>query len=75
MDYARSRALLARLIDEATQSPHVYSHRWRPGDVILWDNRATMHRGRPWPGTQARLMVRTTISARDIDGLNQVRPS
>jgi alpha-ketoglutarate-dependent 2,4-dichlorophenoxyacetate dioxygenase len=34
-----------------------------------------MHRGRPWPGTQARLMVRTTISARDIDGLDQVRPN
>jgi alpha-ketoglutarate-dependent 2,4-dichlorophenoxyacetate dioxygenase len=75
MDDARSRALLARLIDEATQSAHVYSHRWRAGDVILWDNRATMHRGRPWPGTQARLMVRTTISARDIDGLDQVRPN
>jgi alpha-ketoglutarate-dependent 2,4-dichlorophenoxyacetate dioxygenase len=75
MDDARSRALLARLIDEATQSAHVYSHQWRTGDVILWDNRATMHRGRPWPGTQARLMVRTTISARNIDGLDQVRPN
>ncbi len=75
MDDACGRALLARLIDEATQSSYVYSHRWRAGDVILWDNRATMHRGRPWPGTQARLMVRTTISARDIDGLDQVRPS
>ena len=74
MDEGRSRALLARLIDEATQSSHVYSHQWRTGDVILWDNRTTMHRGRPWPGTQARLMVRTTISARDIDGLDQVRP-
>ena len=39
MDDARSRALLARLIDEATQSAHVYSHPWRTGDVILWDNR------------------------------------
>ena len=75
MDDSQSRALLARLIDEATQSPYVYAHRWRAGDVILWDNRATMHRGRPWPGTQARLMVRTTISARDIDGLDQVRPN
>jgi alpha-ketoglutarate-dependent 2,4-dichlorophenoxyacetate dioxygenase len=75
VDDARGRALLARLIDQATQSAHVYSHRWRAGDVILWDNRATMHRGRPWPGTQARLMVRTTISARDIDGLHQVRPN
>jgi alpha-ketoglutarate-dependent 2,4-dichlorophenoxyacetate dioxygenase len=75
MDDVRGRALLARLIDQATQSAHVYSHRWRAGDVILWDNRATMHRGRPWPGTQARLMVRTTVSARDIDGLDQVRPN
>ena len=75
MDDARSRALLARLIDEATQGSRVYSHRWRTGDVILWDNRATMHRGRPWPETQARLMVRTTISARDIDGLDQLRPN
>jgi alpha-ketoglutarate-dependent 2,4-dichlorophenoxyacetate dioxygenase len=72
---ARSRALLARLIDDATQGSHVYSHRWRTGDVILWDNRATMHRGRPWPETQARLMVRTTISACDIDGLDQLRPN
>lgn len=75
MDEGRSLALLARLIDEATQSSHVYRHRWRAGDVIMWDNRATMHRGRPWPGTQARLMVRTTISARDIDGLDQVKPN
>jgi alpha-ketoglutarate-dependent 2,4-dichlorophenoxyacetate dioxygenase len=75
MDDSRSRALLARLIDEATQNAYVYAHRWRAGDVILWDNRATMHRGRPWPGTQPRLMVRTTISARDIDGLDQVRPN
>jgi alpha-ketoglutarate-dependent 2,4-dichlorophenoxyacetate dioxygenase len=75
MDDARSRALLGRLINEATQGSHVYSHRWRTGDVILWDNRATMHRGRPWPETQARLMVRTTISARDIDGLDQLRPN
>jgi alpha-ketoglutarate-dependent 2,4-dichlorophenoxyacetate dioxygenase len=74
-DDARSRALLARLIDETTQSAYVYSHQQRTGDVILWDNRATVHRGRPWPGTQARLMVRTTISARDIDGLDQVRPN
>jgi Taurine catabolism dioxygenase TauD, TfdA family len=70
MDDARSRALIARLIDEASQSAHVYSHQWRTGDVILWDNRATMHRGRPWPWTQARLMVRTTISARDVNGLD-----
>jgi alpha-ketoglutarate-dependent 2,4-dichlorophenoxyacetate dioxygenase len=75
MDGNEGRALLARLIDDATQSSRTYLHRWRAGDVVMWDNRATMHRGRPWPGNQARLMVRTTISARDGDGLDQVRPN
>ncbi len=50
MDASRSRALLARLIEEATQSSYVYVYRWRAGDVIVWDNRAIMHRGRQWPG-------------------------
>lgn len=68
------KALLARLIDGATQERYTYLHRWRPGDVVMWDNRASMHRGRPWPETQARLMVRTTISARDMDGLDRLRP-
>ncbi|MGO9429038.1 TauD/TfdA dioxygenase family protein [Rhodoblastus sp.] len=68
------KALLARLIEDATQPVYTYLHRWRTGDVVMWDNRATMHRGHPWPGTQARSMVRTTISARGIDGLDQVRP-
>ena len=75
MDAGDGHALLARLIDGAAQSSHTYLHRWRAGDVVMWDNRATMHRGRPWPGNQARLMVRTTISARDVDGLDQVRPN
>ncbi len=74
MDGEDGHALLARLIDGAAQSPYTYLHRWRAGDVVMWDNRATMHRGCPWPGNQARLMVRTTISARDVDGLDQVRP-
>jgi hypothetical protein len=39
VDDARGRALLARLIDQATQSAHVYSHRWRAGDVILGQSR------------------------------------
>jgi len=40
----------------------------------MWDNRATLHRGRPWPGDQPRHMVRTTISASDADGVAQMRP-
>lgn len=40
----------------------------------MWDNRATLHRGRPWPGDRPRHMVRTTISAGDADGVAQMRP-
>jgi alpha-ketoglutarate-dependent 2,4-dichlorophenoxyacetate dioxygenase len=40
----------------------------------MWDNRATMHRGRPWPSHEARLMVRTTISAGEADGVETMRP-
>ena len=70
-----ARTLLDQLIEDATASPHVYRHVWRPGDAVLWDNRATMHRGRPFPGERLRSMVRTTISATEHDGLAGVRPA
>ena len=73
---ARDEALA--LIDEltafATTPEHTYLHRWQAGDVIMWDNRATLHRGRPWPGDKPRHMVRTTISATDADGLAEMWP-
>lgn len=69
-----AKALLAELIAEATAPGRTYLHRWRAGDVVMWDNRATLHRGRPWPLDEPRIMVRTTIQARDEDGLAEVRP-
>jgi hypothetical protein len=54
-------------MDAATAPGRSYVHSWRKGDVVMWDNRATMHRGRPWPAHEARLMVRTTISATEVD--------
>jgi len=72
---AEARALLDGLIAEATRPAFTYQHHWRPGDVLVWDNRATMHRGRPWPYDEPRSMVRTTISAVEADGLAEVRPS
>ncbi|WP_020206923.1 TauD/TfdA family dioxygenase [Cupriavidus sp. WS] len=67
-------ALLESLVARATEPGHTYVHAWRPGDVIMWDNRATMHRGRPWGGTLPRSIVRTTISASLADGLEDVLP-
>jgi alpha-ketoglutarate-dependent 2,4-dichlorophenoxyacetate dioxygenase len=66
-------ALLDELIAFATAPGCTYLHAWAPGDVIMWDNRATMHRGRPWPNDQPRHVVRTTISATDADGLADMR--
>jgi len=66
-----AKALLAELIAEATRRDFTYLHRWRAGDVVMWDNRATMHRGRPWPLNEPRVMVRTTISATQADGLER----
>ena len=74
LDGDASRALLRELMDHATQAERRYVHRWQPGDVILWDNRATMHRGQPWKGGQPRSIVRVTISAGESDGLDSVRP-
>jgi alpha-ketoglutarate-dependent 2,4-dichlorophenoxyacetate dioxygenase len=69
-----AQALLGSLIDAATRPGLTYLHRWRAGDVVMWDNRATMHRGRPWPDDQPRHMMRTTVSATDADGLASIRP-
>jgi alpha-ketoglutarate-dependent 2,4-dichlorophenoxyacetate dioxygenase len=69
-----AQALIAELTAFATAAGHSYQHTWRAGDVIMWDNRAVLHRGRPWPADQARHMVRTTITATDVDGLANMWP-
>ncbi|HTY33986.1 TauD/TfdA family dioxygenase [Mycobacterium sp.] len=73
MEQKAAQELLAELIGTATTPGASYTHSWREGDVVMWDNRATMHRGRPWPACEPRYMVRTTISATEIDGLQTVR--
>jgi alpha-ketoglutarate-dependent 2,4-dichlorophenoxyacetate dioxygenase len=55
-----ARALLRELTDHATHPDRVYSHAWRPHDVVMWDNRVTMHRGRRYPAEEVRDMRRTT---------------
>lgn len=61
-DVEESRALVQRLIERACRPPRTYKHRWRAGDVVIWDNRCVLHRGHPWPPGQRRRMVRTTIA-------------
>jgi alpha-ketoglutarate-dependent 2,4-dichlorophenoxyacetate dioxygenase len=74
MDAAAGKRLIDELMEQATAPGTSYVHEWKSGDVAMWDNRATMHRGRPWPAHEARYMVRTTISASAADGLESMRP-
>ena len=74
MDPAAGEKLIDELTEAATAPGLSYQHKWRSGDVVMWDNRATMHRGRPWPANEPRYMVRTTISATAVDGLETMRP-
>ncbi len=63
MTEAESAPLLAYLNDQATRPENVYRHRWRPGDLVLWDNRSTMHYAiYDYTDTQPRLMHRTTAA-------------
>jgi alpha-ketoglutarate-dependent 2,4-dichlorophenoxyacetate dioxygenase len=73
MEAAAGKKLIDEFMEAATQAGTSYLHQWRGGDVVMWDNRATMHRGRPWPAHEPRLMVRTTISATAADGVDTMR--
>jgi alpha-ketoglutarate-dependent 2,4-dichlorophenoxyacetate dioxygenase len=54
------RLLLRDLIEFATQRQFVHSHSWREGDLVIWDNRCTMHRGRPFDESATRDLHRVT---------------
>jgi len=49
---------LRDLMEHATERRFVYRHRWRVGDLVIWDNLATMHRGRPYDDTVHRRELR-----------------
>jgi alpha-ketoglutarate-dependent 2,4-dichlorophenoxyacetate dioxygenase len=55
------RVLLSDLLEHATQQQFVYRHEWRPGDLVMWDNRAVLHRGRRYDLAQRRDMRRSTV--------------
>jgi alpha-ketoglutarate-dependent 2,4-dichlorophenoxyacetate dioxygenase len=63
LNETESRTVIDTLMAFATNPDFVYSHRWRQGDVVVWDNRAVMHRATPFASAlQRRTMVRTTAS-------------
>ena len=59
---AESRMYLQDLLEHATQRDNVYVHEWEPGDLVIWDNRSTVHRGRRFDIAERRELRRTTIN-------------
>jgi len=60
MTIAEGRMLLMDLLEHATQRQFVYQHRWQPGDLVIWDNTATVHRGRYYDFSLRRELRRAT---------------
>ena len=65
MTVPESRLLVSELIEHATQRQFVYRHEWRPGDLVIWDNRCVIHRGRRHDPAQRRELRRSTTL--DVD--------
>ena len=62
MPVPEARALLRDLTEHATQRRFVYAHQWRLGDLVMWDNRAMMHRARRYDPSEVRELHRTTVA-------------
>ena len=63
IEITESEKILAELLAIATRPEHTYRHRRRVGDLVMWDNRAVLHRGHAYDGVGARrLLTRTTIA-------------
>ncbi len=66
MTVPEGRMLLMDLLEHATQRQFVYQHHWQVGDLVMWDNRAVLHRGRRFDLSERREMRRATTE--DVEG-------
>ena len=62
MGLRESRELIRELNAHVTKPEFVYRHEWRKHDLVMWDNRCALHRGRPWNPIYPRVMHRTTVA-------------
>jgi len=62
MDDADAQALVDGLLRRACRPPRVYTHRWQPGDLLVWDNRCVLHRARPYDRGEPRVLQATRIA-------------
>ena len=62
MDQEEADQLLSAVFDHAEKPEFVYEHGWQVGDLLLWDNRCSMHARTDFPETERRLLLRTTVT-------------
>lgn len=62
MGVLEGQKLLRELTAHIVQQKFVYRHAWMEGDLVIWDNRSVLHRGRPWDQSFRRLHARATLS-------------
>lgn len=74
-DEAEGQAIIEELIDFCTQPQFVYSHTWQVGDVLIWDQRAVLHRGTPWPYEQPRVLSSICSTVTETDAIETMRIS
>ncbi|MDF9301275.1 TauD/TfdA family dioxygenase [Tritonibacter mobilis] len=72
-DEAESQELLDELMAFCTQPEFTYAHQWNVGDVLIWDQRAVLHRGTPWPYEQPRTLSSICVSVTEADGIGSIR--
>ena len=65
------RLLLRDLMEHATQRQFVYQHSWSVGDLVIWDNRCTLHRGRPYDDAKYPRDLRR-VTTRDPNSTSEV---
>lgn len=73
MEDGPALALIDEVIAALTPQDAVYSHTWQVDDVLIWDERATLHRGMPWPYEEPRTLASICISAGASDGLDAMQ--
>ncbi len=61
LDDAEAEQLITELMDFTCRPPRTLSHSWRPGDIVVWDNRCVLHRARPYDHREERVMMHTRI--------------
>lgn len=70
-----ARAFIRDLTEHATQPQFVYAHAWQPFDLVIWDNRCTMHRVRRYDNSQPRDMRRTTVAGTEMTAEQGAAPA